>query len=496
MKDNVPGREPLPEHRYKLRRVYLAAATVFLVTAWFSTGYNHFDEHFQVLEFAGLKLGLTAAANLPWEYGVMMRPAIQPGIVFLLCKCADLFGFTDPFGLAFLIRLLSAAFTFLAIHLSIRLFAPGFRQPALLYAFVLISFFTWFVPYNAARFSSETFAGRIILAGMAWFFLSRGKGSLRYLLAGAVLGAAFITRYQTAFIAIGFGAWLVFINRAGLRRLAAFSGGFITVFLGGILIDRWFYGRWVLTSWNYYEQNMVLGKAAGFGTSPWWYYLEQTLVNAFPPLSILLILGVILYFIFFPRDWITWMFVPFLLAHFLIGHKEIRFLFPIIGFLPVMVIRAADRLLQQWNYAMLDNRGFRISVKVAWALNLFMVAILMFRPADDAMPLYRQLWTDYSGKARLCFTDDNPYHRARVDIHFYKRQGLSLDHFDSLNAIFPVPGLTTLLVTKKPLDRPIDGFRAVTVYETYPAWVRHFNINDWMARTSFWHVYELHPVSP
>ena len=46
-------------------RIYLAAALVFMLTAWFSTGYNHFDEHFQVIEFAGLKLGLTEKASSP-----------------------------------------------------------------------------------------------------------------------------------------------------------------------------------------------------------------------------------------------------------------------------------------------------------------------------------------------------------------------------------------------------------------------------------------------
>ena len=94
-----------------VKRIYIIGALVFILTAWFSVGYNQFDEHFQILEFAGLKLGLTEKENLPWEYKCMMRPALQPLIVYSGYKAISSVGITNPFVIAFFGRLLSAILT-------------------------------------------------------------------------------------------------------------------------------------------------------------------------------------------------------------------------------------------------------------------------------------------------------------------------------------------------------------------------------------------------
>jgi len=474
-----------------VKKIYLAAALVFLMTAWFSVGYNHFDEHFQVIEFAGLKLGLTEKANLPWEYDCMMRPALQPFLVYTFYKILAVAGISNPFRVAFFIRLASVMLTFLSIHLIIRVYSREITNRKLIHAFLLLSFFLWFVPYNGARFSSETIAGRVFLIGLAWFFLRKELKPSAYLVTGILLGISFITRYQVAFMIIGFAAWLAFIRKAGVRNLGMFCAGIISATALGVLIGRWYYGEWVLTSWNYYLQNMVLGKAAGFGTSPWWYYIEQTFLNAFPPLSLVYILAVFAYFIFFPRDIITWTLVPFLAAHFLIPHKEIRFLFPVIGFIPVMIIKTADVFLKKKGYEVLEHRLTRISVRIFWYLNMIMLVILIFRPADDQISLYKKLWNNYQMPAKLYYTDDNPYHRAKVDVNFYKRKSLRLVKIDSLQDIVPSHDTISLVVTDKPVLNPGGHFSPVLIYSTFPQWVSHFNFNHWMERTSFWYVYEL-----
>jgi len=43
----------------------LLAALAFFIAALFSVGYHHFDEHFQIMEFAGLKLGLNQESAMP-----------------------------------------------------------------------------------------------------------------------------------------------------------------------------------------------------------------------------------------------------------------------------------------------------------------------------------------------------------------------------------------------------------------------------------------------
>ena len=363
-----------------------------------------------------------------------------------------------------------------------------------MYTFLLLSFFLWFVPYNAARFSSETLAGRIFLIGLAGFLLNRDHKPANYLLAGVILGLSFIVRYQVAFMIIGFGAWLIFMQKTGLRNLLAFTLGFLLLTAIGIIIDRWFYGEWVLTAWNYFRQNLVLGKAAGFGTSPWWYYFSETFMNAIPPFSLVYILAVSLYACFFPRDILTWSAMPFVIAHFIIPHKEIRFLFPIIGFLPVMIVRVAAQVKQRTGEVQVNKRWVQLLVNLFWITNMAMLVLLIFRPADDRISLYKKLWYDYPGPSKLYFMGENPYHRAKVDVHYYKRKSLVFVPTDSLNQITLSKDTISLLVTDNPEPPGSSSFQPVLIYSSLPSWVKKFNVNHWIERTSFWYVYELKSI--
>jgi phosphatidylinositol glycan class B len=66
--------------------VYLLSATALLILTYFSVGYYHPDEHFQILEFARWKLDPSRSEPLPWEFYHQMRPAIQPVMVVVIHK--------------------------------------------------------------------------------------------------------------------------------------------------------------------------------------------------------------------------------------------------------------------------------------------------------------------------------------------------------------------------------------------------------------------------
>ena len=60
--------------------LWLVAVSMHLVIAWFSEGYYHFDEHFQIIEFANYKLQNIEAKDLPWEFTYQMRSGFHPFI--------------------------------------------------------------------------------------------------------------------------------------------------------------------------------------------------------------------------------------------------------------------------------------------------------------------------------------------------------------------------------------------------------------------------------
>ena len=61
--------------RYE-RYFFLTALVVYIVAAWFSTGFYHGDEHYQLIEFAAYKMGTVSPEGLAWEFTARVRPAL------------------------------------------------------------------------------------------------------------------------------------------------------------------------------------------------------------------------------------------------------------------------------------------------------------------------------------------------------------------------------------------------------------------------------------
>ena len=460
------------------------------ITAFFSTGYYHFDEHFQILEFAGLKLNMTVAANLPWEYTYQMRPAIQPAIVVLIFKLFNVLGVNSPFIITFVLRILSAAVAFTGMYLIYKAFYRSIIDDTLKLWFSLLSFFLWFMIYNNVRFSSENWSGSIFLIAFSLLYIKQSQGKRLFFYIGLLLGLSFLFRYQTGFLIAGLISWHLLIKKNIGNTLSLILGVMI-MFGTGILIDRWFYGNWTVTSWNYFYQNIIQNKVSDFGIRPWWYYLEKIFIEGIPPFSLVFIAGFVLFFIFKRKDLLTWTLLPFLFIHFIIGHKEIRFLFPIIGFLPVMIIKSVEIIQERGNKTFHETKIVKIFVKLFWAVNLVFLIIIAFTPADGQISLYRKVYSYYQGPVTMYYTKDNPYNRV-LDINFYKRPNLEIVQIDSIGKIDQNANRKQLFVTKdKNILKDLKTQKKI-VYSTFPDWIRIFNFNNWMARTNCWYVYELY----
>ena len=78
-------------------RLIWAGCLVTLLYAAFSLGTYHPDEHFQILEYAHMKLfGTPTPDHLPWEYLLQMRPGIQPFVAWAVGKGLLAAGSTRP----------------------------------------------------------------------------------------------------------------------------------------------------------------------------------------------------------------------------------------------------------------------------------------------------------------------------------------------------------------------------------------------------------------
>jgi phosphatidylinositol glycan class B len=472
-----------------LRFICILSIVLLAVTAFFSTGYYHFDEHFQILEFAGFKLKMCQETNLPWEYFCKMRPAIQPMIVVVLFKFLNLLGLNNPFTIALFLRLLSAAVSFLGMYLIYTAFCKTVPEGKLRKWFTLLSFFLWFMIFNNVRFSSENWSGSIFIIAFSLLILKQSGNRIFYLYVGLLLGLSFLFRYQTGILISGLILWHLFIKKSITNSIFMILGIFI--FIGaGILIDKWYYGEWTLSTWNYFDQNILQHRAADFGVHPWWYYLEIIFIKGVPPFSLIIICSFIIVFIYLRNDLLTWTIFPFLFMHFLIGHKELRFLFPLIGFVPIVIIRSLEIIQKRWAETFSDKKAVTFCAKFCWGLNIILLAMIAFTPADNHISLYNKLYADYKEPATLYYTKDNPYNRG-LDINFYKRANLTVIKLDSIDSIKSSSGSIRLFVTKYKRIADLIQRPKKVIYTTYPDWIYRFNFNNWIARTNCWYVYEL-----
>jgi len=488
--------------------VFLLSAIALLILAYFSEGYYHPDEHFQILEFARWKLDPLRPEPLPWEFFEQMRPAVQPAMVVVLHTIFAPFGADDPFLIAFSLRILSAGISFLSMWMIYRQYRMHIRDEVLQKWFLLLSFLLWFALYNAVRFSSETWSGAIFIIGFSYLFTRKRRlRNFDFLLTGLILGFSFVFRYQAGFLIAGFFTWLL-AHRLILERDTTPGPGlapekkmktlqFILMVAGiagaiaiGILVDRWFYGRWVLTAWNYFEQNILADKISDFGVEPWWFYLEDVFIRAIPPFSLVFIIGSLIPFILLRDDLLTWTLLPFILLHFVISHKETRFLYPLTGFLPILIIKGMERIKEIWKFSVPENRCTRIFATIFWFVNCTLIFIVFFIPADSQVGIYGKIFHRYPYPATLYYFSDDPYHRA-LDIGYYKRSDLVIRKAASVAGLDSVPEKKYLIAIKA-RDREFEKVKNLNpVYSTYPEWIKHFNFNHWLDRTQVWYIYEI-----
>lgn len=90
---DINSKYPLNINRFVLILIII----LYLFSTINSNGFYHPDEHFQLIEFAGLKAGWNTSDDLAWEYGAQIRPTLQPYLALGIFKLAGLFGGQRPF---------------------------------------------------------------------------------------------------------------------------------------------------------------------------------------------------------------------------------------------------------------------------------------------------------------------------------------------------------------------------------------------------------------
>lgn len=468
----------------KIPNSYLYPAIfVYFITAIFSAGHLHPDEYYQILGFAGYKLGLVPLDKLTWEFVNQIRPTIQVWPVVYLYKLLDLFGLHDPFLVAFLTRLFAATLSLIAAILFIRTFIGELNSKRKQQWFILLSLFSYLIVFNSVRYSSENISEKLFIIAICLLLLTKqSRNWLNLLIVGLLLGISFMCRFQVGFMIMGLMAWLIFIQKINLRNFSIISSGILIGIIVCAIADYYFYGNWVFTPWNYFSANILAGKAASFGVEPWYMYLA---IAGFLPYGILYVFASIYFIIYRPKHIITWIMLPFIFAHLLVGHKELRFLTPLLAFMPLVILESLQIILRKYNWSF-GKKLLKLNY-TAWIINCIVVIGVMFIAPAMQLRINKLIYTDYTTP-----TSFNYITEGGNILDFYARQDLRTIAIKNPAEISCNKNERCLiaLTCQETVNfgKPLSG---KLIFSDCPAWIFKINFNGWLERTALYNIYEL-----
>src|SRR5262249_55482539 len=151
------------------------------------------------------------------------------------------------------------------------------------------------------------------------------------------------------------------------------------------------------------------------------WYFPQFLASALPPISFILGAGVLLAWIRKPRLSLTWVTLPFFLVHCLLGHKELRFLFPMVlavPYLGVLALQTFPRAVQ----VIFHTRAGRAVVYFLAAINVVALVARTVVPPRQEIAFFRAIYQNHP-ETLLVVGEKDPYNLSGVGSYFYRYPG-------------------------------------------------------------------------
>lgn len=233
-------------------------------------GLVHPDEVFQALEPANrLAFGFGVKA---WEWDVGLRNWAVPGMLAGLLKLAS--SIDDPLGRRVLLFLPSLGLHLTALAAVHRFARRRVNEVQANWAVVLVGLSPLTILF-AGRTLSESFSAALLVIAFERVDVVEENPKRIGFVSGLLFGLAEVARYGTApFILVAL-IWLAWKRSRALPFVVA-GGAVIALGLG--VLDALTWGGLWHSLIEYTDFNIIKGKAAGFGRSPWWAYLPQLVV--------------------------------------------------------------------------------------------------------------------------------------------------------------------------------------------------------------------------
>ena len=339
-----------------------------------------------------------------------------------------------------------------------------------------MSQFLWFIPYIHVRTSAENHGGSTLIWGIAFFLYCQNKALKEkyYALVGLFLGIAFIFRIQIGVSLFALLVWAI-IHKIKPQKLIFMTAGGIMAFLLALASNYWGYGEWTVSFYNYILDLITHNRANSFGVSPFWSYVTLLLNRGIPVVSFPMMIAQLYYWYKNPLSILSWLSFPFFIAHCFIGHKELRFLFPLILLSPYIFTLSLDQY---------DMKVRPWMVKMFNAVNVLFLIIVCTRSANRAIPFYKYLYKNNAISHHINTLGGDPQRLVSLFPHFYLKINRDFSNSEKSNWHFTNKGEQKALFKNCDLE-----------YSTYPEWIFKLPVKHLLKKSRVWSLFNCSKLS-
>ena len=412
-----------------------------------------------------------------------MRPWFQPFIYYKIINFFKIIYFDNPFIWTTLLRIISSAIGYLSILYLFFVFKDFFFKKYKIFNYLL--FFTfWFYPFLHSRISSENLSISLFIISFCALFqilvIQKKKFNLIiFCVSSFLMGLSMVVKFTTVFTAFPFFLWLVFF-RFNFFRILIFGIFILAALSLGLFIDYINWGTFKNTYYQFYIHNLssgVIGRMKYFGVDPWYYYFFEIVKQLAPLLSLFFLIGLIFFWIKNIKHVLTWITLVTFIIFSLIGHKEIRYIFPIYIFAPFFISYLIDHI---------KFKTLRILIQyVVIFSNIVFLSLTLFFPANSKVGVYNFLYKKYDGKTPIYYTDENPYQVNNMEPFFYTKFLPKIEKFNNYEA----NSNKFIIITKSNEFSNEIKYDCTIIYSTYPIKIINLN-NNWKRLKLNWKVYK------
>lgn len=436
----------------RLLWLLIAGLAIQVITSITAIGTSSADQHFQIIEFSLYQLGKPSGATYVWEIDHFVRPTLQVYLFSGYHLVLNKIGLTDPYQQLTILRVLLGMIMYVVFNLMAFFYFKNGPRNILLFVLLLLNF-SWTLPYTRTLYASEMMSS-LFFFGTLLLYESRKDHAPRagwLIMIGFLLGLSFYFRFQIASAIAGLGLSMLLQKR--FAHLLPIAIGFVIAVLINVYLDYGFYKEWVFTPYTYFYANINAGRADSFGTSSFLRYIGLLILTAPAPLfSIVFLYYGIKTFFGKWRDALFLSTMLFIVAHSLVGHKEERFLFPILNVMP-LVIGFSIPGLQQF-YAQTKQWIRSFFKGLLWftiVLDVILLLLLAFIPYSQTIQFSNLVKKEFDGRpGDLYCLGQTPFQSPSGNpMVFYKNgaPNIMLKRFNNIDSVGELKGQVYLATT-------------------------------------------------